>query len=105
MKKTKKTNNKKVVVTGGAGFIGSHIVDGLLDLGFDVFVVDDLSTGNIKNIEHVKNKITFVQDTILNTERMKKVFEGAFAVIHHAAIPSVPKSTKFPMETKMANSV
>lgn len=99
------SKKKKIVVTGGAGFIGSHIVDGLLDLGFDVVVVDDLSTGNIKNIEHIKDKITFVQDTILNTDLMKKVFKGAYAVMHHAALPSVPKSIEFPLETKMANSV
>ncbi len=98
-------SGKKVIVTGGAGFIGSHIVDELIRLGAEVVVVDDLSTGRKENLAHNMDRIKFVQGSILNTDLMKEVFKGAFAVIHQAALPSVPKSIEFPMETKMANSV
>ncbi len=96
---------KKIVVTGGAGFIGSHIVDGLLDIGAEVFVIDDFSTGSRDNLKHVIDKIRLVEGSILNTDLLKEIFRGAFAVIHMAALPSVPKSIELPMQTKMVNSV
>ncbi|MFZ3020484.1 MAG: SDR family oxidoreductase [Minisyncoccia bacterium] len=96
---------KKIIVTGGAGFIGSHIVDALIELGVDVVVIDDFSTGRRENIEHILDKIKLVEGSILNTDLLKEIFKGAFAVIHMAALPSVPKSIELPMETKMANSV
>lgn len=98
-------SGKKVVVTGGAGFIGSHIVDRLLYLGADVVVIDDLSTGNRENIKHVINRVHFIEGSILNKDLLRDAFRDAYAVSHQAAIPSVPKSIEFPMETNMANSV
>lgn len=98
-------SGKKVVVTGGAGFIGSHIVDGLLAIGTEVVVIDDLSTGSKDNIKHVHDKIKFVQGSITNVDLLKEVFKGAYAVIHQAAIPSVPKSIEFPLDTQHANIV
>ena len=52
---------KKALVTGGAGFIGSHLVDAILKNACEVTVIDNLSTGHLKNIEHVKNKIIFYE--------------------------------------------
>jgi len=98
-------SGKKVVVTGGAGFIGSHIVDGLLAIGTEVVVIDDLSTGSKDNIKHVHDKIKFVQGSITNVDLLKEFFKGAYAVIHQAAIPSVPKSIEFPLDTQHANIV
>jgi len=96
---------KKIVVTGGAGFIGSHLVEALVNLGMDVCVVDNLSTGKKENIQQVLSKIQFFEESIVHTNFLKKIFAGADAVIHLAALPSVPKSIKFPVETNTANAV
>jgi UDP-glucose 4-epimerase len=96
---------KKIVVTGGAGFIGSHTVDALIASGAHVTVIDDFSTGKKENIEHVLNAVTLFEGTIVDTEFLKKAFTGADAVIHLAALPSVPKSIEFPLETNAANTV
>ena len=96
---------KKVVVTGGAGFIGSHVVDTLVKSGTEVIVVDDFSTGKKKNIEHVLDKIKLFEGTIVDTEFLKKIFTGADAVIHLAALPSVPRSVEFPIDTNATNAV
>lgn len=98
-------NMKKIVVTGGAGFIGSHIVDSILESGMEVVVVDNFSTGKKENIEHILDKIKLFKGNIVNTEFLRKVFTGADAVIHLAALPSVPVSIEFPMETNTVNAV
>ena len=92
------------MVTGGAGFIGSHLVDGLLARGYTVRVIDNLATGRRENIAHVLDKIEFVEDSILNDDALKRVFTGADYVFHEAAIPSVPKSVKNPLASHEANS-
>lgn len=96
---------KTVVVTGGAGFIGSHIVDALVESGVEVVVVDDFSTGKRENIEQVKGKIELFEGSIVDTDLLRKAFAGADAVIHLAALPSVPKSIQLPLETNMVNEV
>lgn len=96
---------KKVAVTGGAGFIGSNIVDALVEKGVEVVVVDDFSTGKRENIEQVKGKIELFEGSIVDTDLLKKAFAGADAVIHLAALPSVPKSIQLPLETNMVNEV
>jgi len=96
--------NKIVVVTGGAGFIGSHIVDALVERGASVRVIDDLSTGKKENLGAVMDRIEFVHDTILNTEVLAKVIVGADYVYHEAAIGSVPKSIKDPLASHEANA-
>ena len=82
---------KKVLVTGGAGFIGSHLVDRLTDLGADVIVVDNLSAGNLSFIEeHVKSgRVSFQKMDILDTEALRGVLNGVEAVFHLAANPEV----------------
>ena len=87
---------KKVVVTGGAGFIGSHIVEKLLELGAEVTVIDDLSTGKLDNISAVKDKINFVKGSILDFDLLKKEFQDVDFVSHQAARRSVPESVENP---------
>ncbi len=75
----------KVLVTGGAGFIGSHIVDRLLNDGHEVVVYDNLTTGTLENLESRKNEIRFCQDDILNFESLCTAMSGVELVSHHAA--------------------
>ncbi|MGA1149357.1 MAG: NAD-dependent epimerase/dehydratase family protein, partial [Ilumatobacteraceae bacterium] len=58
----------RILVTGGAGYIGSHLIDRLLELHHDVVVLDDLSTGNVANLRRAMPNIRFVKDTILNPD-------------------------------------
>lgn len=90
----------KVIVTGGAGFIGSHIVDALVKEGHDVHVIDDLSEGKKEN---VNPKATLHVASITNLDEMKKLFKGAEYVFHLAAVPRVPYSIEHPLETHGVN--
>ncbi len=92
----------KCIVTGGAGFIGSHLADRLISLKHDVIVIDDLSTGNKKNISTNK-KIIFQNTSILDLKNLQKIFKGSDYVFHLAAIPSVGRSLKDPKTTNEAN--
>lgn len=92
--------NKKVVVTGGAGFIGSHLVDGLAEAGFNVFVIDNLSGGKIENIN---KKAKFFKEDIRNFEPVKKIIKGAEYIFHLAALPRVQYSIEKPGETHNVN--
>jgi UDP-glucose 4-epimerase len=89
----------KALVTGGAGFIGSHIVDELLNRGIETIVIDDLSTGTLENLsEHQKNKLLhiIIGDARKAHELLHDV-EGIDVVFHEAAIASVPRSVSEPM--------
>jgi nucleoside-diphosphate-sugar epimerase len=94
----------KCVVTGGAGFIGSHLCDVLLAKGYQVCVIDDLSTGRKENIAHIADKIEFIEGSILDPEALKRAFSGAQYIFHLAAVPSVPRSVQEPLATHEANS-
>ena len=96
-------SNMKCVVTGGAGFIGSHLVDRLLELGHEVAVIDDFSSGKRENLEHNKNNpnLKIFEKSILDD--IQDIFENAPVVFHLAAIPRVQFSIKFPNETNNAN--
>ena len=85
------------VVTGGAGFIGSHIVDALVARGYEVRVVDSLVTGDINNLAQSMAQIKFVQADIGDAATLKEVFASAEYVIHHAALASVPLSVDQPL--------
>jgi len=91
------------VVTGGAGFIGSHIVEELVKRGQDVKVIDDLSTGNRSNIKHILDKITLVKGSIMSYSLLKKEFEGHDYVLHQAADVSVQNSMQNPAGTTKTN--
>jgi nucleoside-diphosphate-sugar epimerase len=93
----------RYLVTGGAGFIGSHVVDELVRRGQDVIVLDDLSTGQEANIEDVRRKIDFRVGTITDLKDVQSACRGADYVIHLAARASVPKSVKDPIETNHTN--
>ncbi len=91
------------LVTGGAGFIGSHLVEELVKQGEDVRVLDNLSTGKKKNIEPFLSKIEFVEGDIRELELVKKAMDGVDYVLHQAAVPSVPRSVKDPLTSNSAN--
>ncbi len=90
----------KVVITGGAGFIGSHIADTLTEKGFDVHIVDDLSSGKR---EQVPMKVTLHVLDIRDHSQLCEIFKGADTVFHLAAIPQVPYSIEHPLETHDVN--
>jgi UDP-N-acetylglucosamine/UDP-N-acetyl-alpha-D-glucosaminouronate 4-epimerase len=87
---------KIYLVTGGAGFIGSHIVDALVERGERVRVLDNLMTGNRANLAHVTREIDFIEGDIRDYQTTRQVLEGVGVVFHQAAIPSVPRSVKEP---------
>jgi nucleoside-diphosphate-sugar epimerase len=95
----------EILVTGGAGFIGSHIVDRLLDEGFKVRVLDNLSTGEKKNLAQHQNKksFQFIEGDIRNFDLVKKTVKGVDAVIHEAALVSVTRSVENPLLSNEVN--
>lgn len=93
----------KVLVTGGAGFIGSHIVEGLVTRGHSVVVVDDLSTGRKENLANVMRNIEFILGDIRDLGLMRKVTKGCDYVLHQAALASVPVSVEDPESTTSIN--
>jgi UDP-glucose 4-epimerase len=88
----------KVLVTGGAGFIGSHMVDRLVNDGYDVRIIDDLSTGRIDNIQSLLSagKVDFVKGDIRDFSLVTKSVDDVDDVVHFAALTSVPFSVKNP---------
>jgi len=93
----------RYLVTGGAGFIGSNIVDELVRRGHEVVVLDDLSSGKEANLSGARGKIEFRKGSITEAEALKSACRGADFVIHLAARTSVPKSVKDPLETNLVN--
>ncbi|MBI5748610.1 MAG: GDP-mannose 4,6-dehydratase [Nitrospinae bacterium] len=95
----------KVLITGGAGFIGSHLSEELLKRGEDVFVIDDLSTGSIENIEHLKNnpKFHYSIDTIKNEPLLAELVDRCDVVYHLAAAVGVKLIIESPVNTIETN--
>lgn len=89
-----------VVVTGGAGFIGSHVANELISRGHEVTVIDDLSTGKIENIP---SQCHFIHGTILDLSLLESSFFTIDTVFHYAAIASIPRSIKDPVTTNEVN--
>ena len=87
---------KKILVTGGCGFIGSHIVDRLIEEEASVFVIDNLSKGKIENIKHNLKKIEFIKEDLKNEKVLDKVLKEVDYVFHEAALVSVPESVDNP---------
>jgi len=92
----------KVLVTGGAGFIGSNLADELLSQGARVSIIDDLSTGSIENLEDIKGDFDFVEGSVNDDDALARAIEGCEIVFHQAALPSVPRSVENPVETHLA---
>ena len=84
------------LVTGGAGFIGSHVAHRLVDDGRVVRVVDNLSTGDIRNLAHLEGKVEFLNGDLTSPETCRKAVDGVEVVYHLAALPSVPRSMEDP---------
>ncbi len=80
------------LVTGGAGFIGSHIAAALVAKGARVRIIDDLSTGYRENVNEVGGDVDFVHASLAEEKALRKALEGVELVFHEAAIPSVPRS-------------
>jgi nucleoside-diphosphate-sugar epimerase len=91
------------LITGGAGFIGSHLVQRLVCAGARVRVVDNLCTGKIERLAAVRGKIDFVEADLADPQVCDRVVEGAAYVLHQAAIPSVQRSIRDPLASHRAN--
>jgi UDP-glucose 4-epimerase len=98
-------DNLKVLITGGAGFIGSHLLNHLLKSGYEIAVLDNFSSGKIENIkEHLHNKnFRLIKGDIRNPEDVKKALQNIDAVCHLAAIVNIPLSIENPSLTNDVN--
>jgi len=98
-------NFGRVLVTGGAGFIGSHLVTRLLKEGFGVVVLDNLSTGSLENLELCleNENFRFVKGNIIDKQAVREALKDVEAVFHLAAITSVPYSVEYPDVTREVN--
>lgn len=92
-----------VLVTGGAGFIGSHIARALVAAGARVRVIDDLSTGYLDNLKEIGGDADFINASVTDVVALKRALQDVELVFHEAAIPSVPRSVKQPRETHDAS--
>ena len=98
-------NHHRVLVTGGAGFIGSHLVDRLVRGGFEVTVLDNLSTGKLENVKHHFDDggFSFVKGDVQDRRAVGEALKEAEAVFHLAAITNVPYSVRHPNVTRRVN--
>jgi nucleoside-diphosphate-sugar epimerase len=92
----------KVLVTGGAGFIGSNLANELVSQGAKVTIIDNLATGFQENLEEIQGDFDFIEGDLNNDSALQKAIEGAEIVFHQAALPSVPRSVDNPQETHAA---
>lgn len=95
----------RYLVTGGAGFIGSHLVDALVARGDEVHVVDDLSSGSLENLRQSMDKLRFFEGSISNTKLLDEAATGCSGVFHLAAVVSVMESIHNPIRTHEVNSL
>src|SRR5262245_8620775 len=90
------------LVTGGAGFIGSHLVEGLLERGHRVRVLDNFSTGKRENLDAVADRVEAIDGDITDLDTVRRSTRGIEVVFHQAALASVPRSVANPMATHQA---
>jgi nucleoside-diphosphate-sugar epimerase len=93
----------RILVTGGAGFIGSNLVDGLLAAGHDLRALDNFSTGHRANLDHVAGEVDVVEGDLRSYERVHHAVRGCDAVFHEGAMPSVPRSVQDPLTSSEIN--
>src|SRR3954452_14543860 len=93
---------KTYLVTGGAGFIGSHIATALVERGDRVRVLDNLCTGRRQNLSHLHGKVDFVEGDLVNQRDVERALDGVEIVFHEAALASVPRSVAAPLDTNSA---
>jgi nucleoside-diphosphate-sugar epimerase len=91
------------LITGGAGFIGSHIASALAAAGARVRIIDDLSTGYRENLDAIDGDLDFIQGSVADEKSLRKALEDVELVFHEAAIPSVPRSVENPRQTHIAS--
>ncbi|HJR62287.1 MAG TPA: NAD-dependent epimerase/dehydratase family protein, partial [Gemmatimonadaceae bacterium] len=91
-------------ITGGAGFIGSHLVEHLIGEGHRVTVLDNFVTGHRKTLEPWLDRITLIEGNLVDPDACARAVAGADFVLHQAALPSVPRSVKDPVATHHANA-
>src|SRR5271156_3016023 len=91
------STSQTALVTGGAGFIGSHLVEALLREGLNVRVVDNLATGHLSNLAHVDGRFEWIEGSLADFAVCQRAAEGVDFVFHQAAIPSVPRWVKEPL--------
>ena len=94
----------RALVTGGAGFIGHHLVHHLLERGDEVSVIDDLSTGSLDRLDPYRDRATVVTASVLDAAALDRAMEGSEVVFHQAALPSVARSVRAPRATNAANT-
>ncbi len=97
------TSSRRVLVTGAAGFIGSHLVDALLARGDTVKAFDDLSTGRAENLAHIRDEVDFTEASLLDREALRRACTGVDVIFHQAALPSVPRSVLDPRSSHETN--
>ncbi|HEX9422977.1 MAG TPA: SDR family oxidoreductase [Pyrinomonadaceae bacterium] len=91
------------LVTGGAGFIGSHIASALASSGAKLRIIDDLSTGYRENLDEINGEFDFIHASLADEDLLHKALEDVELVFHEAAIPSVPRSIENPRQTHIAS--
>jgi UDP-glucose 4-epimerase len=96
---------KKALVTGGAGFIGSHLVEALVAAGCKVAVLDNLSSGTTANLKHLEGHFSFFQEDIRNPKMLDTALQGCEVVFHLAAIVAVPQTIENPVESAAVNDL
>ncbi len=96
---------RKAVVTGGAGFIGSHLVEGLANRGYQVIILDDFSTGKKENIDPLlENRyVELIEGSVTEPALLQRLLQGVDTVFHLAAVPSVPRSIRNPQVSHEVN--
>jgi nucleoside-diphosphate-sugar epimerase len=95
---------RTVLVTGGAGFIGSHLVEALASRGDTVRVLDDFSSGKRSNLTEVPGTVEVIEGSMLDPAALDRAVSGAQLIFHQAAIPSVPRSVAAPLASHEANA-
>jgi UDP-glucose 4-epimerase len=103
MKKQINMNKSKILITGGAGFIGSHLTEALLKKGHQVTVLDDFSTGRKRNLEAVESKINLVKGSVLQKKTVKSLIEEADIIYHLAAAVGVKYVIENPLKSLEIN--
>jgi len=94
----------KILITGGAGFIGSNLTHKLVELGFDVTILDNLSTGKKENLNQIINKINLIEGDVIDHDTLDKALKDIDYVFHLAALPSVQRSIDNPLESFTNNA-
>lgn len=102
-----RTIMNKILVTGGAGFIGSNLCEYLINVGYGVVCLDNFSTGHMRNIQHLienhPNRFALIEGDIRNFETCLKAVSGVDAILHEAALGSIPRSINDPITTNDVN--